>query len=246
MAKKTWIVIGGWVISIVVAIIGTYSAAAQEQNQGQVQSQEQSISININGEQVEINENNAQKVYDNLEENNEALSNEVNSLKEENEALSSENNKYKAYGTDALVSIDKNYASDKVSLLAFDPVNSKDWEKDKGTLKDSLGNDYTVSLPYLIMDSGAYSEYYTNGKYSKLSFKIAAHEDMGQGVFSQIKIYADDILVFTTSEINRKTEMKSYTVDINNAKFIRIECIRTENSNWDSARTLLLDSTLEK
>lgn len=246
MAKKTWIVIGGWVISIVVAIIGTYSAAAQEQNQGQVQSQEQSISININGEQVEINENNAQKLYDNLEENNEALSNEVNSLKEENEALSSENNKYKAYGTDALVSIDKNYASNKVSLLAFNPVNSGAWNKNEGTLNDSLGNNYNVSLPYLLVGSGAYSEYYTNGMYSTLSFKLAAHENMEQGAASQIKIYADDILVFTSSEFNRKTEAESYDVDINNAKFIKIECVKLEGDSWDNATLLFLDSTLEK
>lgn len=244
--NKTWVIIGGWLITIIVAIIGTYGAATQEQNQNQTQSQEQTISININGEQIEINEDNAQKLYNNLEDNNEALSNEINTLKEKNELLSSENAKYKLYGTDALISKDKNYDSDKVSLLAFNPVNSNGWNNNEGTLKDSLGNNYNVSLPYLVMDSNSYSEYYTNGIYSKLSFKLAAHEDMGQGVNSQIKIYADDILIFTSSEINRKTEIESYTVEINNAKFIRIECVKTENSGWNSARTLFLDSTLEK
>lgn len=240
--NKTLITFVGWVVTIVAAIIGTYGATTQAQNQ----TQSQSISVNINGEQVEINEDNAQELYENLEDNNEALSNEINSLKETNEALSSENDRYKSYGTDALVSKSKNYDSNKVSLLAFNPVNSSGWNKNEGTLNDSLGYNYSVSLPYLLLDSGAYSEYYTNGMYSKLSFKLATHEDMGQGTASQIKIYADDLLIFTSSEFNRKTEAESYVVDINNAKFIKIECVKTEGGSWDQAKLLFLDSTLEK
>ena len=238
--NKTWIAVVGWVVTIAAAIIGTYSATSQSQEQ----TQKQSISININGQQVEINEDNAQQLYGDLEDNNEALNDEIDNLKETNEALSSENAKYKAYGTDALVSLVKEYDSDKVSLLAFDPVNSYDWNKNEGTLNDSLGYGYTVTLPYLVMWNGSYAEYYTNHNYSKLKFKIASHEEMGQENTSQIKIYADDILVFTSPEFDRKTESESYVVDINNAKFIKIECVRS--SGYGNSKLLFLDSTLEK
>lgn len=240
--NKTWIAIVGWVVTIIAAIIGTYSAASQSQEQTQEQSQ--SLYININGQQVEINEDNAQQLYGDLEDNNEALNDEIDNLKETNEALSSENAKYKAYGTDALVSLVKEYDSDKVSLLAFDPVNSDGWKKNEGTLNDSLGYGYTVTLPYLVMSEWSYAEYYTNQNYSKLKFKIASHENMDQDNKSQIKIYADDILVFTSPEFDRKKESESYVVDINNAKFIKIECVQT--AGYGNSNLLFLDSTLEK
>ena len=143
-----------------------------------------------------------------------------------------------------LVSLVKEYDSDKVSLLAFDPVNSDGWKKNEGTLNDSLGYGYTVTLPYLIVSEWSCAEYYTNQNYSKLKFKIASHEEMGQENKSQIKIYADDILVFTSPEFDRKTESESFIVDINNAKFIKIECVQT--AGYGNSNLLFLDSTLEK
>lgn len=86
-------VVIGWVVSIIVAIIGTFGATSvamnqkqtqdQNQNQGQSQQQNQSIVVNINGEEVELNQNNAQEVYNNLENDNNELSVEVEQLKKE-------------------------------------------------------------------------------------------------------------------------------------------------------------------
>lgn len=249
--KKRWVTIGGWIVSIVVAIIGTYGAVASSQSQFQSQEQNQSIVLNINGEEVKIDQDNAQDVYNELEEKiNTAdtmlteLQTKIDSLEQTNDVLESENEKYKGYGMDALVSINKNYDTDKVSLLAFAPVNSNDWNPNEGTLKDSLDNDYFVTLPYVIINAGSYGEYYTNGMYKTLEFKLVPHETMDQSNVSQIKIYADDLLVFTSKNIHRKTENETYSVNIGNAKFIKITCEQIEGRYNSSV--MLLDSTLIK
>lgn len=253
--NKKWITIVGWIVSVVVAIIGTYGATSnsqsQEQEQSQNQSQSQSIILNIDGEEVQINQDNAQDVYNELEEKiNTAdtmltdLQTKINSLEQTNDVLESENEKYKSYGVDALVSKDKNYDADKVSLLAFSPVNYNSWDPNEGTLKDSLDNNYSVTLPYIIIYDNSYAEYYPNCAYKTLEFKIAPHQDMGQNNISQIKVYADDILVFTSQNIHRKTEMETYSVNIGNAKFIKITCEQIEG--WENSSVMLLDSTLIK
>lgn len=247
MSTKTKI---GWLVSIIVAIIGTFGATSvamnQNQNQSQSQSQQQnqSIVVNINGESVELNQNNAQEVYNDLENDNNELSDEVEQLRKENDELSDQNAQFKKYGTDALVSKEKDFSENKVSLLAFEPVNSNAWKANEGTLKDSLGNIYTVSLAYIIVNHDAYGEYYLNNAYSKLEFKLAPHENMGQEARVQVKVYADDLLVFTSEEISRKSESKTYAVDIKNAKFVKIVCERVES--WDNASLLVLDSKLIK
>lgn len=249
--NKKWVTIIGWIVSVVVAIIGTYGATANSQAQEQSQNQSQSIILNIDGEEVQIDQDNAQDVYNELEEKiNTAdtmltdLQTKIDSLEQTNDVLESENEKYKSYGVDALVSKDKNYDADKVSLLAFSPVNSNYWTPNEGTLKDSLDNNYSVTLPYIVIYNSSYAEYYPNNAYKTLEFKIAPHQDMGQNNISQIKVYADDILVFTSQNINRKTEMETYSVNIGNAKFIKITCEQIEG--WENSSVMLLDSTLIK
>ncbi|MCQ2485795.1 MAG: NPCBM/NEW2 domain-containing protein [Clostridia bacterium] len=240
MNKKVTTVIG-WVITLVAAIIGTFEATKNiysiEMNPSQ------NITVNIDGKEVDINKDNAQDVYDEIENDKNSLSSQVETLEEKNQDLNSELARYKEYGTSALVSKNKSFDSNRISLLAFEPVNQHNWNPNEGTLKDSLGNIYTVSLDYLVLDNGNYGEYYTNGQFSKLQFRLAPHETMGQDSSAVIKVFANDLLVFTSDEITRKSEAETYTVDINNAKFIKIVC---EGINgWDN-NVMLLDSTLIK
>lgn len=225
----------GWIVSIAVAIIGTFGATSKYQSntqnntQNQSNSQSQNISIVVNGEKVELNKDNAQGVYDKIEE--------------ENKNLSTELEHYKAYGTEALVSKERDASADRVSLFAYEAVNSDYWEPSSGSLKDSLGNNYSVTLAYIVLKNRSYGEYYTNLQYSKLQFKLAPHESMGQDAAAVVKVYADDVLVFTSKEVTRKSEEQTYTIDLNNAKFIKItcECVRGYDGN-----ILCLDSTLIK
>lgn len=249
--NKTMTVIG-WLVSIVVTIIGTYGATTAYHNQTNVntansnnnyQTQEQKIIIQVDGENIELNQDNAQKIYGDLEDEKSDLNEEIENLKESNESLNSELSNYKQYGTAALVSKNKSYDSDKVSLFAFEPVNKTYWESNDGTLKDSLGNNYTVNLDYIILGGYSCGEYYTNQNYSALQFTLAPHESMSQDSAAVVKVFADDLLVFTSDEITRKSEAESYTADISNSKFIKIIC---ENIGYSGAEVLCLDLTLIK
>lgn len=249
--KKIILKITGWIVSIIAAIIGTYSISSSIIKQDQNQRQQQALYINVGDDKIELREDNAQAIYDELDSKvkvaDEMLTElevKIDSLKDENNKLFEENKKYQGYGTDALVSKEKDYDANKVSLLAFSPVNASQWEPNQGTLKDSLDNNYSVTLPYIVIHSGSYSEYYTNGLYKVLSFKIAPHESMSQDTAAQVKVYADDILVFTSQDIDRKTEMQTYSANIDGAKFIKITCERI--LGYGDSSVLILDSTLEK
>lgn len=253
--SKTKIVltIGGWIVAIIIAFIGggKYKEQNMQVSSSGTQAQSQSITIVVDGQEVTLNKSNAQNIYQEIadkvivaEANMTELQSQVDSLEKDNDALATENEKYQSFGMDALVSKNKNYDSTKVSLLAFDPVNSEEWKSNQGSLKDSLGNNYSVTLPYLIMNNATYGEFYLNGEYKTLEFKLAPHEDMNNGTEAQIKVYADDIMVFASPNISRKTELQTFKVDIGNAKFVKITCERVVGSY--SSAVLFLDSTLIK
>lgn len=240
------------IVSLVVGIAGVLGAQtvfkndtrnenSNANNNSNNQKQEQSITININGEEVELNQGNAQNVYNKIEDEKNELNSQVGTLQEENENLNTELSKYKEYGTDALVSKNQSYDEKKVSLFAFDTVEGAYWEPNEGSLNDSLGNTYNVSLDYIVLNGDSWATYYTNQKFSKLEFKLAPHESMEQGTSCVVKVFADDSLVFTSDEFSRTCEAEKYTVPLKNAKFVKIVC---ENS-WN-ARLLLLDATLIK
>lgn len=258
-SPKTWIIVGGWIVSIVIAIIGTHTATANNNKQEVEQAIEQAINnnannsivVNIDGIEEQLDSAEAQNLYDDLKVKVSTadamlteLQNEIQSLEDKNAELATENERYEKYGMDALVSKDKDYNASKVSLFAFNPVNSNFWEPNVGSLKDSLDNDYSVSLPYIIAGHNAYGEYYTNGQFSKIQGKIAPHENKSNNNTIQLKIYADDILVYSSKDINRKTECFEFDVDINNAKFIKVSCERT--AGYDNSDLLIMDATLIK
>ncbi len=256
MSKSTMKIIG-WVVSIVIAIIGTFGATTainnknnnknsnkndnkQTQNQTQEQKQEQNISITINGEKVEINKDNAQEVYGDIENERDTLQLTVDNLNKELKD-------YKQYGKEALVNINPSYEADKVSLFSFDSVNENNWKKNEGSLKDSLGNTYDASLPYVVMGGGSYGEYYPNGKFKKLKLTIAPNENMEVDRTATVKVMIDDDLtVLELKNVSRKTEPKSYTIDLKGAHFVKIYCERT-SPGWDSEiGIMVLDATLIK
>ena len=254
-SKKWIIIIGGWIVTIVAAIIGTFTVSSggnQEVKQGNNSNNaNNSVVVNIDGYATELDSAKAQNLYNDLKDKvtsaDEMLSElqtKIQSLEDQNSELASKNERFENYGVDALVSKNEAYDSEKISLFALEPVNSDCWEENVGTLKDSLGNNYTVTLPYIVIDSGSYGEYYNNGRFSRLQGKIAPHEEKAQENLTQIKIYADDILVYSSSDIDRKTECFEFDVDINKAKFVKVSCEMT--SGYGNSNLLLMDATLVK
>ena len=98
----------GWIVSIAVAIIGTLGINTALNNNVKAdsksvnnninnQKQEQSITININGEEVELNQGNAQTVYNKIEDEKNDLNSQVDTLQEENNNLNTELSKHISY-----------------------------------------------------------------------------------------------------------------------------------------------------
>lgn len=66
-------------------------------------------------------------------------------------------------------------------------------------------------------------EYYVNKKYETLSFDIAPASDFDEEATAVVSIYADDVLVYTSSDITQKTaRFNTGAIDISNATYIKI------------------------
>lgn len=74
-------------------------------------------------------------------------------------------------------------------------------------------------------DNGATwsAEYYVDKQYSSISFDMAPFVTFGASSSSSVKVYVDDVLVYTSTAITQKTErFNSGKIDISNAEYIKI------------------------
>lgn len=103
------------------------------------------------------------------------------------------------------------------------------WTWNTGSPCDPFGNDYTYSRNYAILshvyDYGRdekHVEYHLDGKYKTLSGNIAPYITFEEDESAIMRIYADDTLLYTSKEITRKQDMDTFTVDVSNAKYVKI------------------------
>lgn len=67
------------------------------------------------------------------------------------------------------------------------------------------------------------TEYYLNQQYSSISFDMAPSDHYGANSSNRVKIYADDVLIYTSPEITKKTsKINSGKINISSAKYIKI------------------------
>ncbi len=110
-----------------------------------------------------------------------------------------------------------------------------------GSSRDPFGNDYSTKSNYITFDSrngmewessfhtyNAYAEYYIDGKFKTVSGVLAPNNNAREGATAYLQIYADDLLIFTSPYITRKTEPFDFNVDISGAKYLKL-CITLEN-----------------
>lgn len=125
------------------------------------------------------------------------------------------------------------------------------FEWNEGSPEDPFGNTYNNAVNYAIFygdysGEELYEEYRLYGEYSQLNFSVAPFVNIPEDGYGQVKIYADDKLMFTSDSINRKTDLKNYTIDIIGAEYIKI-VVTTNKSDYGSGdMLLLLNVTLEK
>lgn len=139
--------------------------------------------------------------------------------------------------TDVTLSKLPNYVSTRPSgytslgLLNFFN-GSLPWEEDYPC--DTLGSQYNDVHNYAVAHSYSgynrcdyektYSaEYYVNKQYSTLSFDIAPHTDFKSSGSAVVKVYVDDVLVYTSPTVTQKTErFNTGDIDLSQATYVKI------------------------
>lgn len=127
-------------------------------------------------------------------------------------------------------------------LSQQEKFGGNDWYGN-GSTTDSLGNNYTDALVFNGGLKNREIEYYINGKYTSVSGVLAMDHSARENASGYIAIYGDDVLLYTSPEITRKTEAFSFNVSMSGVKYLKIQFVRTMD---DYANILLADVTLNK
>lgn len=112
------------------------------------------------------------------------------------------------------------------------PIISEDKNLSKNDVEDSYGNKYTG--PYFDLCSygdthrdGEYisqdvTEFNLDGKYRYFSGTFFTRDDQSEEYTIEFMVYADDVLIFRSEPISRKTRAIDFTIDIGNCDVLRI------------------------
>ena len=121
---------------------------------------------------------------------------------------------------------DEAEAKKPVSITSLTPINGY-WAWNEGNPEDPFGNSYSTSCNYYIFsehyEKTTSIEYRLYGKYGEITGRIAPYTEMGQLGSVCVKIYADDVLVYTSEEVVRKMDAFTFSVNVANAEYILIE-----------------------
>ncbi len=133
--------------------------------------------------------------------------------------------------SDAMLTSTPNHvceAKSKVSLSTLSVLNGEaPWENDYPT--DNLGGTYFNSSNYIVFHgnycSGSYTlyaEYYINGKYSTLDFSAAPYDNFDEKATSIVRVYVDDVLVYTATITGKTAKIDSGAIDLLGATYLKI------------------------
>lgn len=143
-----------------------------------------------------------------------------------------------------------------VYLDELTPVNydSNMWSKWQYgvTLTDTLGNkygEYACAIRLGMYNSAywygtSWAEYYLGKEYRTISGEIVPENKTSTEGQCQFVIYADDVCVYRSEPITRKSAKISFTADISGTEFIKIICEGLNGQN--SCYFYLIDPKLEK
>lgn len=139
-------------------------------------------------------------------------------------------------------------AEKPVSLSTLTPINGEfNWND--GLPTDPFGTTYTDFCNYAIFE-GEYgwksskvttAEYRLYGKYKYLSGALSPHADIDEDGYGQVKIYADDRLVYTSPAIDRKTDLVTFSADISGADYVKVVVeIKRKGETYGNEKSALI------
>lgn len=117
-------------------------------------------------------------------------------------------------------------------ISSLTPVVSDYWGQwNTADAKDTFGNDYSSACNYMKLGEWSerdhYAEYRLYGKYTTLTGSIVPHSDSNKDRISYLQIYVDDRLVYTSQDINRKTDPIDFSINVSGADYVKIN-VHTE------------------
>lgn len=122
-----------------------------------------------------------------------------------------------------------------VSLLGMQLSEGDNYEWKGSTVEniygDTLEKGDGLSVPYAFAPGSTF-EYLLNGQYNEFMAKVFATSNYDNAKVC-VKIYADDVLVFDSGMLSKKSEAKNITCKVSNVKFLRFE-VTGSNSNFES------------
>ena len=140
--------------------------------------------------------------------------------------------------SDVMLSCVPNYVSthtkDDTSLAVLDVFNGGfPWNEEFP--QNTRGDSYTEAKNYTVLHGEDYGgkshsykasysvEYFINKKYTSMSFDIAPTADFGANGGSNVMVYVDDVLVYTSPRVTQKTEkFNTGEIDLSNAAYVKI------------------------
>lgn len=113
-----------------------------------------------------------------------------------------------------------------ISITQLKEIDEKFWTWNLGESVDTFGNLYSGKCNFASLVNnigGAYIEYRPNAQYKTLTGILAPHDGLSTKVTCTFRIYADDVLIYTSPSIGRKTEAFTFEVDITDVVFLKLE-----------------------
>lgn len=125
-------------------------------------------------------------------------------------------------------------------------VDSSSYEADRSLIKDTFG---TVHNGYHKMNPGegnAYAMFNLNQKYVSFEGGFVAGEDTDSDDIVKVEIYQDDQVVFSQDGIGKQTPQVNFSLDVTNAKTLKIVAVRqTDEELWRQNTIYLVDDVLK-
>lgn len=112
------------------------------------------------------------------------------------------------------------------TLLEINKDQWSDWNA--GSPTDPFGNDYSGACNFIILGfygrnvNEHYIEYRLYGEYSRLTGSIAPQIETDVNYVARLQVYADDVLVYTSPDVGRKTDAIPFSVNVSGAEYIKI------------------------
>lgn len=139
-----------------------------------------------------------------------------------------------------------------VNIATLKIFNNGSWfnwnEKERA---DVFGNDYSNVANYVVVrgtqakvNKGA--EYYINKQYKSISGKVVPHSSIHDETEACIKIWSDDVVVYTSPTIGIKTQPFEFEANIEGAEYIKIEIETVKECPMTPPTIMLFDVFLNK